>query len=111
MDAFQKHKGDLEKEIIENSLRAYEQGEFSRDDLKTVADLVITELQQTKDEAEILNFLNTLATKWPFLSNVAIIEKGTVKEEEEKAVYAQALDMVHNGQIDNAIQLAKTETN
>lgn len=110
MDITDKHKQDLEGEIVEKALKEYEEGRITRDDLKTIADFVIAGMKQVNTKEGVTNFLSSLSGKWPFFDKIVIIEAGHQKEEEEVKVYSEAVDMVHHGNIDSAITLAKTMT-
>ena len=107
MEELAVHKKRLEKDLVDKALREYEDGKITREDLKNIADFTIQEMKKVNSKDDLFSFINAISNKWPIFKNIAIIEKGHQKEEMETKVYSEALDQVHDGNIDNAIEIAK----
>ena len=110
MDSSKNYIYKVEKDIVDKALREYGDGKISRDELKNIADFTVEEMKKVNNRLDLINFLKILAGKWPIFSNIAIIEEGSYKQEVEKGVYSQVLELAKHGKIDEAINLSKSMT-
>lgn len=111
MDATKEHKNEIEKKIVEAIIAGLANKNLLASQLSEIADFVLQRIDEVKNEDELLAFLADLSSKWPIFNNIKLTEEGEVKNEAEKEVANDVLDLAKNGKIDDAIGLAKTMTN
>ncbi|MEK9176303.1 MAG: hypothetical protein AAB520_02550 [Patescibacteria group bacterium] len=110
MDQIQKHKEQVEKQIVDMGIDKYGDGTISKEELSKIADFVVEGMEKVKTQQDLSEFLAFLASRWSFFQNLVTIEQGAVKEASDKQVYTGALDLAKHGRIDEAVKLAKTAT-
>lgn len=110
MDVTPQRITDIQSSIIDKMADALEKGDILEDDLPEMARFVLDRTKQITKEEELLIFLDDLAREWPFFQPVENLEKGRAKEELEEQIVEDVLQLAKNGQISQAVDLAKTAT-
>jgi hypothetical protein len=110
MDGFTLHKQEVDKKLREAIVAGVENGKLEETDLTPLADLILERFDTIRNEEELLIFLRELAERWDAFSHLVILEEGKQKDAAEKKVLDQVMDLTHNGNIDEAISLAKSAT-
>ncbi|MDO8461161.1 MAG: hypothetical protein Q7S38_01820 [bacterium] len=110
MEVTQEHKNDLEKKIVESVILALENNTISKEEMPIIAEFVLGKIDVIKTHEELVLFVNELALKWPIFSNIDQIEKGEVQEKKESETAESVLNLAKSGQIEDAVNLAKTMT-
>ncbi|MDO8461131.1 MAG: hypothetical protein Q7S38_01670 [bacterium] len=110
VDIAQNHKEDLQKKIVESIISGLENNLLTKEELPVIADLVLEGMDKISSHEELTSFINELSLKWPIFLNIAKLEEGEKREQQEDKTTQQVLQLARNGQIDEAVNLAKTAT-
>lgn len=106
----EEHKKQVETMLVEAVITALESGDLAEGDLPAIGNAILSHIDSITSSQELVTFLKKLSSEWPFFSQVLEIEMGKVKAIEEAAVANDVLHMASQGQIEEALQLAKTMT-
>lgn len=108
MDTFTpEHKKEVEKLIVDSTLDALEAGAIKEEDLKPIADYVLSKIDIIKNEDELIAFLEELASKWTFFLPIERFVEGQKQHTQEVKSVDQAQDLIKTGNIDEALQILK----
>lgn len=110
MDAFNEKVTNIQSAIVEKIAQALEGEKITEDELPTIATFVLNNTKSLTTEEQLLAFLDELAKKWPFFEPIEELEKGRAREAGEDKVVADVLKLAKSGQINEAVDLAKTVT-
>lgn len=110
MDITQDHKNEVERKIVEVVIAALENNNLQQSELPSIGDFVLGRIDAIKTQGELLNFLSELSLKWAIFKNIEMIEKGEAKDQKEDKVAENVLNLAKQGNINDAISLAKTMT-
>lgn len=111
MDITQEYRTEIERQIVETVVTALEQNPaFSKDDLPLIGDFVLERIDTITTRTAMVDFLEQLAGKWSIFTNLCTTEKGKLQDQKEEQVMKQVLTLAKDGQIDTAIDLAKSAT-
>ncbi len=111
MDDFKKQIEQAEKDIVECVVLSLENGNIKEEDLPEIGQFVLDKIDLLKTHEELSAFLMELSSKWPIFLNIAKIEKGELQERAESETADSVLTLLKHGKIDDALSLAKSETN
>lgn len=103
----EEHKKRVEQMIIDTSLNAFENKEIPEEELPKIADLVLQKMDSIQDHQQLITFLSELAGKWPLFKNIFIIEQGEENRVRETQAAKQVLNLIQQGRIKEAINLAR----
>jgi hypothetical protein len=110
MDTFTLHKQEIDKKLTEAIVAGVENGKLVESDLVPISDMILARFDHITTDEQLLAFLKDLASRWDAFSQLLASEVGKLKDELEKKVLGQVLDLTHSGNIDEAISLARTAT-
>lgn len=112
MDTFTpEHKKEVEKLIVDSTIDALEAEIIKEDDLKPIADFVLSKIDLIKNEDELIAFLEELAAKWKFFQPIERFVEGQKQHTEEVKSVDEAQDLIKSGNIDEALQILKAAEN
>lgn len=111
MDDFTQHRLQIERDFALKILDVYEAGNFSKEEVITVARYINEEMEGIDNKTDLITFLDYVSSNWPALSGVVSKEKEITSEEKDSEVYSGVLALAQNGKIDKAIELAKSNNN
>lgn len=110
MEVTEEHKKQIERKIAEVMITALEDGKVGEADLPTIATFVLEKIDKAQNHDELIKSLDELSAKWPVFENLEQIERGEVSEASEDTVEKGVLKLAKSGQVEEAINLAKTVT-
>ncbi len=87
-----------------------EKKKITDDEGKEIARITYDFLQAAQSELDIPLLYKKLSQKWPLFKSNEIEEWGKLDKKEESEVIRGVIELVRNGKIDEALRLAKTET-
>ena len=104
------HKKKIYNDIVEVIITALEKNELSSSEIPKIANFVLVQIDAVNNHEDLITFLKNLSNKWPIFENIEEIEKGEVKDQKEEEVAEGVLQMAKSGNVEEAINLAKTMT-
>lgn len=107
MDAFGLKKKNLENQIVETMLSASGNGIITDNDLSIVANVILSKMDYIYDDESYESFLQDITNRWDFFKPLLVLEKSEDKEKMEEESIKKALMLVHQGDIEAAIETAK----
>lgn len=110
MDNFTAYKHAIETKVTDTIIASLENGKLKEADLPALSDLILERIDGIDSEEKLEAFLEELAAQWDIFAPILSLEVGKRQEQKEKAALDQAISLVHTGNIDDAISLAKTAT-
>lgn len=110
MDALQNHKEEVQRKIVESIISGLENNLLTKEELPVTADFVLERMDKIASHEELINFVSELSSRWTVFANIAKLEQGEVKEQKEDKITQEVLQLAKSGQIDEAVDLAKTAT-
>jgi len=111
MDALQDKRYELEKRIIEVLLNSIENETLTLDQASEVTDFWLTKMEDLTSEEELSNFAKELSAKWPMFDRIALAEQSDTQKQEDVGVADNVVSLVKDGKLEEAIDLAKSQTN
>jgi hypothetical protein len=100
-----------EKDIVDCVVVNLENGNLTEEALPEIGRFVLDRIYLLKTHEELAGFLGELSSKWPIFSSIATIEKGELNQAVEKEATTEALNLLKQGKIEDALSLAKNQTN
>ena len=73
-----------------------------------IADFILAQIDRATSHEEIIEFLLTLQSKWPFFETQINFEKGAVTAQQDKQKVAHMAKLIKTNQVDAAIAVAKS---
>jgi hypothetical protein len=110
MEFTDEKKKEIEKQIVDKSITALEQGFIEEDGLGKISQFVLSKIDSIKTHEELLSFLRELSGKWHFFSDMLVIESGEAELAQEKKSISEIEKLAKSGNLDEAIDLAKQAT-
>ncbi len=111
MDDIASYKLRVEKALALKIIDIYESGGLTQEDISKTALYLNGEIEKITNKTDLRVFLDSVAARWPLLSEIALSEKEDSSEEKDNELYSGVLALAQNGKIDKAIELAKSNTN
>ncbi|MBI2430782.1 MAG: hypothetical protein HYV39_02100 [Candidatus Levybacteria bacterium] len=100
------YKNKIGERVMRRVIEAFKNQEINENELSTICSYILDNIDNTKSNAELVDFLSDLSKKWPMFSQILIAEHGGVKEENEKQVIDQVSTLIKENKIEEAIQTA-----
>lgn len=111
MDDITSYKLSVEKALALKIIDIYESGGMNQDDITKTAQYLNSEIEKINNKTDFRAFLDSVAARWPLLSEIALSEKEDSSEEKDSELYSGVLALAQNGKIDKALKLAKSNKN
>ncbi len=103
-------KEQLEEEILKAIASGLEQEKITVLQSSEIAKHVLTGIDSISTDQEVVDFLAELNSKWSIFNNLLVTEKGEIESEEDKQVVGEAMELVKEGRIEEALAMAKSAT-
>lgn len=110
MEFTDEKKKDLEKQIVDKSITALEQGFIEENGLGEISQFVLSRIDAIKSHTELIEFLRELSSRWHFFSDLLVIESGEAGLKNNKKSISEIESLTRSGNLDDAIRLAKKAT-
>ncbi|MCL4354889.1 hypothetical protein M1349_05510 [Patescibacteria group bacterium] len=104
-------KKEIENKILDLILEGLKKDLFSPQDAAKISSFVLVKISLVLDQATLVNFLYDLSENWPEFTSLYEIEDGKIERKLEQNVVTEALALVKEGKIDEALTLTKTVEN
>jgi len=111
MDLTQEHKRDIEKKIVETIISALEAYQITEDQYNEISKYILEQIDGVRTHHDLMVFLRELTAKWNIFSFVLTLENGEVKKLEDNTAIKKVEELVNNGNINDALNIAKQATN
>ncbi|MCL4386847.1 hypothetical protein M1307_00435 [Patescibacteria group bacterium] len=111
MEYNKERKEEIENKILDILIEGLETGAFTTQQASEIANFVLVKIEVVNDQASLVNFLYDLSSKWSSFVNIYEIEDGKIERDLEQNAVKEALDLVKKGEIDQALNLAKSVDN
>jgi hypothetical protein len=93
--------------IFDKTMSSLEKGLITESDLPIIAKFVLKHTKSIKTHDNFIGFLQLIAIKWPIYHNLAKAEEGKIKTQMDAHLAKNMLRLIHKGQVQQAIDLAK----
>lgn len=110
MDFDEIYKNSLGKQLTVRLAEALRNQEISEEELPVVANYILENIDNIVNHSQLLDFLTNLGQRWPIFSNILVLEKKGQIETKEKETLKQAMGLIKENKIDEAINIVKTST-
>lgn len=104
------YRDKVGKELTLRLTGVMEKEQISEEESRTIADVILTELDKVQTQAQMLQFLSDLSQKWLFFSDVLTLEKGVAQGEQEGKETIKVEELIKENKIDEALDAAKAAT-
>ena len=111
MDAVQDKKNQIEERITQVILGEIEKETLTIDQSSEIVNYCLEKIKPVNTQEELLAFLSEISAKWPMFSQLVILEQGKAKEENKEEAVENIVDLVKSGNIDEAVNMAKSANN
>lgn len=111
MNDIESKKKELENAIVDTMLSAAKNQAVADEELSVIATVVLDKIDDIYDETDYRNFLRDLTSRWEIFNPLLTLELSKDKEKMEQEAIKQALMHVQQGNIDKALEMAKSGTN
>ena len=101
------YREDVERRILQIMATALESNTLTEADAPLIAKYIIENLDHVEDHQELVRFLDGLSSQWPIFTEVGNIEMAKGIEQNKAAVTHQMEDLVHQGNIQGALDTAQ----
>lgn len=103
-------KTTIEQQIIQLMTSSLEAKTLEADQTHLIANFVLEHLEAVQTHAELVNFLSSLAEKWPIFAPLGNIEMGKTIAAHRDELTHNVMDKVKSGDIDGALEMAQSLT-
>lgn len=111
MDISEDQRSAVEQQIVNSMVDALKNDKLNNEDLPIISQFILGKIDSIQNTGQLVSFLGELSQRWPVFKNIAIIESGNVRENQEKEAVRDVLSLTQQGNIDEALNLAKKMTN
>jgi hypothetical protein len=111
MDPVYDKQIELEKRITETILTNIENKTLTLEQATEITDFWLAKMEDLENEEQLQNFVKEMAAKWPIFERILLVEQGDVQKQEEVKVADNVVSLVKEGNLEEAIDLAKTTNN
>lgn len=108
MDLSPQHKIDIEKKVVEAIATALENDILTTEEMPEVSSFILDRSAAISTHDQMLEFLRELSAKWPFFSNILVLESGEVQHKSEEKTSLDVVELTKAGKIEEALSLAKS---
>lgn len=110
MEISREYKDAVAKHLVETVLTAIQKEALTTEQMPLIAEYFLGRIESVTTHNELVLLLKGLSQKWPVLQPLVTIEEGKLKERLDKEAIVNVEQLVKNGQIDEALTVAKTAT-
>ena len=110
MELTSEYKEAIAKQLLSLMTKALQENTVTELDLQEMAEWFSLRTKTMTTRAEMTAFIAELAAKWPVLAPLVTLETAKAKEAEEVQVAQNVTELVRTGNLDDALQVAKSAT-
>jgi len=110
MDSWREHVKEIERKILEAIVQGLERKQLLAADIPEIANFVLAKVAKCNSHNELISGLDELSQKWPIFKGILQLEQGEIAEAKEDSAEEEVLRLAKTGQVDAAINLAKSFT-
>ena len=96
--------------IVEALIHALQEDKVTEMDAREVSRYILLTLDGVATHERLVEYLSELANHWQFFSQLVKIEQGEIQESKEDTVTEQVIALTKQGNITEAVALAKSMT-
>lgn len=104
------HKELIERQTLDVIATALDRNELTEAGIPPISRFILNRIDSIHNTDELILFLQDLSVKWPMFKGVLDIEKGKLHTVLEKKAVSDISTLTHNGNIEEAIHVAKSAT-
>jgi hypothetical protein len=104
------HKYEVEKAIVQILLTQLDAKQISLSESHEIAEFCLEKLKYIATEEDINNFISQLVMQNVMFKDIATIENAKTKENSDQQAVNRALDLAKEGNLDEALNVAKAAT-
>lgn len=97
----------VESTIVQTIIGGLDKGVLKQEELSPISNFVLDKIDNIKNKGELVDFCRELSGKWVVFKNLETIVEGVVEDAHEDTAASQILAMAKEGNIEQAIDLAK----
>ena len=101
------YKNKIGARITKTLGEALLRGDINEDEASEIGDYVMENIDNAKNNAELLDFLINLANKWPVFDSILTAELQQATGAKEDAVVKETEDLIKENKIDEALKTVK----
>jgi hypothetical protein len=75
-----------------------------------ISAFILENLDMAGTNAQVLEFLEIIAVKWPFLSSLAVAEQSAEIEKDKNNTITEVQNLIQQNKLDEALEVAKAST-
>lgn len=110
MELTRDEKELVAKNLVELVLAAIKKQELTTEDMPLIADAFLGRVDYLKTREELIVLLQSMAEKWPSISQLVQIQQGKITEQQEVVAAQNVQELVKQGNIQEALTAAKAAT-
>lgn len=111
MDELKDKKNQIEQAITDVILAQIEKEILTTEESSEIVNFCLEKIHAVNSAEELQAFLAEISAKWPIFAGIASLEQGKVKEEQKEEAVDNIVSLVNSGNIDEAVDLAKSANN
>ena len=101
------YRTQIERRILEVLAKGLEQKQLTAEDSTSVAQFILDHLDHVQNHQQLIQFLDSLAKRWPIFVEIGNIELAKAIEGNKEAVTIKMEQLVHQGNIQGALDTAQ----
>jgi hypothetical protein len=105
------YKNKIGERLTLRLIRAVKDKEITQAELATISSYILENIEEAQSNSEVLEFLEDVAQKWPFLSALLSAEQVEEAEVINKQRIEQVGTLINQNKIDEALQVATDANN
>ena len=82
-------KREVERQLIETILSAYENKQLNYDEMKEASSYILRHIDTIRSGADFLNFIRGLVDHWKVFKNILVLEEADITKLKEQAVISK----------------------
>lgn len=110
MELNSERRKEFGKQIVETVLQALSSDTVSVQEASQMSRYILDNIIDIKTDADLVTFAKSLAEKWQLFQHLATMEEGYAQEAKEDAVANKVEELTQSGNLDEALNLAKSAT-
>ncbi len=103
-------KKKIENQIVETMIDGLKKEELNKEEVPKISAFVLQRIDSIINQQQLIDFLRELSAMNRVFTPILIIESGEIQEREELRKAHQALSLIKQGQIEQAIKAVENKT-
>jgi len=105
------YKNKIGERLTRRLIQALKDKEINQAELATISSYIMDNIDEAQSNSDLLEFLEDVAGKWPFLSALLSAEQTEKTQEENKVKIEQVGNLIDQNKIDEALKVATDANN